>query len=83
MARATARAFAAEGAKVAVTDFSHQGAQAVADAIAASGGTARAWALDVADPQASVGGVLHHRRCHPGRRRADGAKRIAVPRAPD
>jgi 3-oxoacyl-[acyl-carrier protein] reductase len=49
MGRATARVFAAEGANVAVTDFSAAGAQAVADAIAASGGKAKAWKLDVAD----------------------------------
>ncbi|HVV42662.1 MAG TPA: SDR family NAD(P)-dependent oxidoreductase [Nitrobacter sp.] len=52
MGRATAQVFAAEGARVAVTDFSDHGARAVADAITASGGTAKAWALDVADPQA-------------------------------
>jgi 3-oxoacyl-[acyl-carrier protein] reductase len=40
--------FAAEGAKVAVTDFSAEGAQAVAAEIIASGGTAKAWTLDVA-----------------------------------
>jgi 3-oxoacyl-[acyl-carrier protein] reductase len=49
MGRATARVFAAEGAHVAVTDFDSDGAQAVASAIAAAGGSARAWKLDVAD----------------------------------
>ena len=49
MGRATARVFAAEGAKVAVTDISAEATQAVADAITAKGGTARAWTLDVAD----------------------------------
>ena len=49
MGRATARVFAAEGAKVAVTDSSAEGAQAVAAEIVASGGTAKAWTLDVAD----------------------------------
>jgi 3-oxoacyl-[acyl-carrier protein] reductase len=48
MGRATARVFAAEGTKVAVTDFSAEGAQAVAAEIVASGGTANAWTLDVA-----------------------------------
>ncbi|SPP98735.1 SDR family NAD(P)-dependent oxidoreductase [Bradyrhizobium vignae] len=49
MGRATARVFAAEGANVAATDFDEQGAHAVAKEIAASGGAARAWRLDVAD----------------------------------
>ena len=49
MGRATARVFAAEGAKVAVTDISAEATKAVADSIAASGGTAKAWALDIAD----------------------------------
>jgi len=39
--------FAAEGANVAVTDISADGAQKVADEIAATGGSARAWRLDV------------------------------------
>jgi 3-oxoacyl-[acyl-carrier protein] reductase len=50
MGRATARVFADEGAKIAVTDYSEDGAQAVAEAIAAAGGTAQAWRLDVTDP---------------------------------
>jgi len=49
MGRATARVFAAEGARVAVTDISAEATQAVADGIATAGGTARAWTLDVAD----------------------------------
>jgi 3-oxoacyl-[acyl-carrier protein] reductase len=49
MGRATARIFAAEGASVAVTDYSAEGAQAVAAEIAARGEIARAWALDVAN----------------------------------
>ncbi|MDF0582447.1 SDR family NAD(P)-dependent oxidoreductase [Bradyrhizobium yuanmingense] len=49
MGRATARVFGNEGANVAVTDFDEQGALAVAREIAASGGAARAWKLDVAD----------------------------------
>jgi 3-oxoacyl-[acyl-carrier protein] reductase len=50
MGRATARVFAAEGANVAVTDYDAAGADAVAKAITASGGTAQAWKLDVSDP---------------------------------
>ncbi|HJZ22699.1 MAG TPA: SDR family NAD(P)-dependent oxidoreductase, partial [Bradyrhizobium sp.] len=50
MGRATARVFSAEGANVAVTDVGAEGAQAVASDIAASGGAAKAWKLDVADP---------------------------------
>jgi 3-oxoacyl-[acyl-carrier protein] reductase len=49
MGRATARVFAAEGAKVAVTDFVAGGAEAVAAEIVANGGTAKAWNLDVAN----------------------------------
>ena len=49
MGRATARVFAAEGAKVAVTDISAEATKAVASEIAAGGGTATAWMLDVAD----------------------------------
>jgi len=49
MGRATARVFAAEGAHVAVTDIGLKPTQAVADAIAATGGSAKAWKLDVAD----------------------------------
>src|SRR5712664_1930401 len=49
MGRATARVFAAEGANVAVTDFSAEGAQAVAGEIVAKGEVAKAWTLDVAN----------------------------------
>ena len=49
MGRATARVFAAEGANVAVTDVSEEGAKVVADDIVAHGGSAKAWRLDVAD----------------------------------
>ncbi|NVN88200.1 MAG: SDR family oxidoreductase [Rhodopseudomonas sp.] len=47
MGRATAQVFAAEGAQVAATDFDGDGAQAVAAAIVARGGSAKAWTLDV------------------------------------
>ena len=63
MGRATARVFAAEGANVAVTDTSAEGAQAVAGAIAASGGSAKAWPLDVSnrdDIKAVVNEVAAH-----------------------
>ena len=50
MGRATARLFAEEGALVAVTDVAAEGAEAVAAEIAATGGTARAWTLDVGNP---------------------------------
>jgi 3-oxoacyl-[acyl-carrier protein] reductase len=49
MGRATARVFAADGANVAVTDYAAEGAAAVAAGITASGGTAKAWRLDVAN----------------------------------
>ena len=49
MGRATARVFAAEGARVAVTDISAEATQAVADDITAKGQTAKAWTLDVAN----------------------------------
>ncbi len=52
MGRATARVFADEGANVAVTDFDGKGAETVASEIAAGGGSARAWRLDVADRDA-------------------------------
>ena len=52
MGRATARVFAAEGANVALTDVSAEGVNGVAGEIAASGGTARAWMLDVSDGKA-------------------------------
>lgn len=48
MGRATARVFAAEGANVAVTDFSQDGADAVAADIRGKSQNATAWKLDVA-----------------------------------
>jgi len=48
MGRATAQVFAAEGAHVAATDYIGDGAEAVAAAITARGGSAKAWTLDVA-----------------------------------
>ncbi|HZC16983.1 MAG TPA: SDR family NAD(P)-dependent oxidoreductase [Caulobacteraceae bacterium] len=52
MGRATAHVFARDGAKVAVTDVRAKDAEAIAEAIRAEGGEARAWALDVADAAA-------------------------------
>jgi 3-oxoacyl-[acyl-carrier protein] reductase len=49
MGRATARLFAAEGATVAVTDYTLEAAQAVAGEICAKGQRAAAWKLDVAN----------------------------------
>lgn len=50
--RATALAFAAEGAAVTVADLDAAGADRVVAEIAAAGGTARAAVLDVSDPPA-------------------------------
>ncbi|MFL1403730.1 SDR family NAD(P)-dependent oxidoreductase [Marinobacter sp. M1N3S26] len=52
MGRATAAIFAAEGAQVAVTDFDMEGARSVADELTGAGYQARAWHLDVSDPEA-------------------------------
>jgi 3-oxoacyl-[acyl-carrier protein] reductase len=63
MGRATAQVFAAEGANVAVTDVTTEGTEAVAHEILNSGGTARAWLLDVADRDAIpavIGSVAEH-----------------------
>ncbi|WP_280400678.1 SDR family NAD(P)-dependent oxidoreductase [Nocardia carnea] len=51
---AVARALAAHGAAVLVTDLNGDAAAAVAEKIAADGGTARACALNVADPESAV-----------------------------
>ena len=53
MGRATALVFAAEGANVAVTDLNAETTQAVAGEIAAKGGSAKAWVLDVANRRRS------------------------------
>jgi 3-oxoacyl-[acyl-carrier protein] reductase len=65
MGRATARVFAAEGANVAVTDYAGEGAQTVAADIAAKGGTAKAWALDVANRD-NIDGVVKEVATHFG-----------------
>ncbi|MGW0181133.1 SDR family NAD(P)-dependent oxidoreductase [Nocardia sp. NPDC003345] len=51
---AVARALAAQGAAVLVTDLDGDAATAVAEKITADGGTARACALNVADPESAV-----------------------------
>lgn len=55
--RATAAAFAAEGAAVAVLDLDEAGACAVADQITGSGGTAIALGVDVSDEAAVAAAV--------------------------
>src|SRR5258708_31767375 len=49
MGRATAHLFAQEGALVAITDINEAGVARVVEEIAAAGGTARGWRLDVSD----------------------------------
>lgn len=49
MGRATAHVFATEGALVAVTDINEAGVSRVVEEIAAEGGTAHGWVLDVMD----------------------------------
>lgn len=65
MGAATARAFADEGARVAVVDINGGGAEAVAAAIRADGGDARAFTLDVADGDA-VRRVINEAATHFG-----------------
>jgi 3-oxoacyl-[acyl-carrier protein] reductase len=63
MGRATARVFAADGANVAVTDTTAEGAETVAAEIAAKGEIAKAWRLDVAsrdDINAVISGIAGH-----------------------
>ena len=63
MGRATARVFAAEGANVAVTDTSAEGAETVADEITAKDEIAKAWPLDVSnrdDIKAVVNDIAAH-----------------------
>jgi 3-oxoacyl-[acyl-carrier protein] reductase len=54
MGRATAAVFAAEGARVAVTDQTLEAAEATASAIGADKNSVRAWKLDVGDPSEIV-----------------------------
>jgi 3-oxoacyl-[acyl-carrier protein] reductase len=49
MGRATAHLFAQEGAMVAITDINEAGVARVVEEIAAAGGTAHGWRLDVSD----------------------------------
>ncbi len=63
MGRATAAVFASEGARVAVTDYDLNGAEAVADEISQAGYSARAWKLDVSDKgeiDSVVAGIASH-----------------------
>jgi 3-oxoacyl-[acyl-carrier protein] reductase len=57
MGRATARLFAAEGARVAAVDRRPEDAQAVADEITGAGGTAVGIGADLADPDAPAAAV--------------------------
>ena len=57
MGRATARVFADEGARVAVTDLRLEDARKVAESIIADGGEAHPFALDVGDAEAIRKGV--------------------------
>ncbi len=66
MGRATAELFAAMGATVAVTDLDQNACDEVAAAIAAEGGTAKGWAMDVAD-SAAIDRVVEEAARHFGR----------------
>jgi NAD(P)-dependent dehydrogenase (short-subunit alcohol dehydrogenase family) len=63
---ATARRFAAEGARVFVTDLDGDGAAAVAAEIVTAGGEARSASLDVADEAAVEGAVAAAREAMDG-----------------
>jgi 3-oxoacyl-[acyl-carrier protein] reductase len=65
MGRATALVFAAEGAKVAVTDINDEATQAVAGEINAKGGAAKAWMLDVANRD-NITAVVNEAAAHFG-----------------
>jgi NAD(P)-dependent dehydrogenase (short-subunit alcohol dehydrogenase family) len=56
---ATARRFAAEGARVVLVDIDERGAETVADAIRAAGGQASAFRADVARPADAEAMVAH------------------------
>lgn len=63
--RATARLFADEGASVAVLDVNGDGITALVEEIAAAGGAAAGWCVDVADA-ASMAGVVEEIRARFG-----------------
>jgi 3-oxoacyl-[acyl-carrier protein] reductase len=66
MGRATAHLFAQEGALVAVTDINEAGVATVVEEIAAGGGKARGWQLDVLDA-AAIKRVVAEVAAHFGR----------------
>ena len=66
MGRATAHLFAQEGALVAVTDINEAGVASVVKEIAAAGGTAHGWRLDVLD-HAEIKRVVAEVAAHFGR----------------
>jgi len=65
MGCATARVFAADGAKVAVTDLSAQGADTVAAEIVSRGEIAKAWTLDIASRE-DINSVVNEIAAHFG-----------------
>ena len=66
MGRATAHLFAQEGALVAITDINEAGVARVVEEIAAAGGTAHGWRLDVSDA-AEIKRVVAEVAAHFGR----------------
>ncbi|HZR12781.1 MAG TPA: SDR family oxidoreductase [Acidimicrobiia bacterium] len=61
LGRATARMLAAEGARVAVVDLAAENAEKTAADVGEQGGSARAYALDVRDPEQTVATVARVR----------------------
>src|ERR1700738_2817725 len=66
MGRATAHLFAQESARVAITDINEPGVARVVEEIAAAGGTAHGWRLDVSDA-AEINRVVAEVVAHFGR----------------
>jgi|TARA_B110000971_G_scaffold183341_1_gene190681 3-oxoacyl-[acyl-carrier protein] reductase len=65
MGAATAKLFAAQGAKVAALDINQDGLAAVVDEIKAAGKTAHGWTLDLSD-SAAIDGVIGEVAAHFG-----------------